>query len=150
MYVGHEVFIKVTLFQEICSAPNNSRLCGCKHYTRLAQNRFPEKKMLVNFMMETARTEVTSIRRRNYIEKSTWRTHQCFVPFDSRIHVESSTSNQCRNFHVDLPFKIDENSTNFPRGISTSKQWQIDEDVSTGKKMFGRNQLKSLKYKNFF
>ena len=92
--------------------------------------------------METARTEVTSIRRR--------RTYQYFVAFDSRIHVESSTSNRCRNFHVDLPFKIDENSTNFPRGISTSKQWQIDEDVSIGKKMFGRNQLKSLKYKNFF
>ena len=89
--------------------------------------------MLVNFTMETARTEVTSIRRRNYIEKSTWRTHQYFVAFDSRIHDESSTSNRCRNFHVDLPFKTDENSTNFPRGISTSKQWRRcvhwEEDV---------------------
>ena len=82
--------------------------------------------------METASTEVTSIWRRNDIEKSTWRTHRYFVDFESRIHVEISTSNRCHNFHVDSPFKIDLISTNFPRGISTSNRWRIDEDVSIG------------------
>ena len=45
--------------------------------------------------METASTEVTSIWRRNDVEKSTWRTHQYFVDFEGRIHVEISTSNRC-------------------------------------------------------
>ena len=89
--------------------------------------------MLENDRMETASTEVTSIWRRNDIEKSTWRTHRYFVDFESRIHVEISTSNRCHNFHVDSPFKIDEISTNFPCGISTSNRWRIDEDVSIGK-----------------
>ena len=75
--------------------------------------------MLGNNTMETASTEVTSIRRRNNVEKSTWKTHRYFVDFESRIHVEISTSNRCHNFHVDSPFKIDVVSTNFPRGIST-------------------------------
>ena len=88
--------------------------------------------MLGNDWMETTSTEVTSIRRLNDIEKTTWRTHQYFVDFESRIHVEISTSNRCHNFHVDSPFKIDEISTNFPRGISTSNRWWIDEDVSIG------------------
>ena len=35
---------------------------------------------------------------------------------------------------MDLPFKIDVISTNFPRGNSTSNRWRIDEDVSIGKK----------------
>ena len=34
---------------------------------------------------------------------------------------------------MDSPFKIDVISTNFPRGISTSNRWRIDEDVSIGK-----------------
>ena len=87
--------------------------------------------MLVNFTMETARTEVTSIRRR--------RTHQYFVTFDSRIHVVISTwiclsklMKIQQTFHVEL------------------RHQSNGEDVSIGKKMFGRNQLKSLKYKNFF
>ena len=80
--------------------------------------------------METASTEVTSIRRRNNVEKSTKRTHRYFVDFESRIQVEISTSNWCHGFHVDLPFKIYVISTNFPRGISTSNRWRIDEDVS--------------------
>ena len=88
--------------------------------------------MSENDRMETASTEVTSIWRRNDIEKSTWRTHRYFVDFEIRIHVEISTSNQCHNSHVDSPFKIDIISTNFPRGISTSNPWQIDEDVSIG------------------
>ena len=46
-----------------------------------------------------------------------------FVDFESRIQVEISTRNRCHNFHMDSPFKIDEISTNFPRGISTSDQW---------------------------
>ena len=59
-------------------------------------------------------------------------THQSLVDFESRIHVEISTSNRCHNFHVDLPFKIDEISRNFPRGISTVNRWRINEDVSIG------------------
>ena len=88
--------------------------------------------MLVNNAMETASTEVTSIRRRNNVEKSTWKTHRYFVDFESRIHVEISTSNRCHNFHVHSPFKIDVISTNFPLGIATSNRWRIDEDVSIG------------------
>ena len=76
--------------------------------------------MLQNDRMETASTEVTSIQRRKDIEKFTWRIHQYFVDFESRIHFEISTSNQCHNFHVDLLFKIDEILTNFPRGILMS------------------------------
>ena len=90
--------------------------------------------MLGNDRMETAsrEREVTSIRRRYDIEKSTWRTHRYFVDFESRIHVEIPTSNRCHSFHMDLSFKIDEISTKFPRGISTSNRWKIDEDVSIG------------------
>ena len=84
--------------------------------------------------METVSTEVTSIQRRNDIEKSTWKTHRYFVDFESRIHVNISTSNRCHNLHVDLPFKINVNLTNFPRGISTSNRWRIDEGVSIGRK----------------
>ena len=68
----------------------------------------------------------------NGIEKSTWKTHRYFVDFESRIHVEISRSNRCHNVHVDSPSKIAEISTNFPRGISTSNQWRIDEDVPIG------------------
>ena len=45
--------------------------------------------MLGNDRMETASTEIMSIRRRNDIKKSTLRTHQYFVNFESRIYVES-------------------------------------------------------------
>ena len=83
--------------------------------------------------METASTEVKSIWRQNDIAKSTWRTHRYFVDFESRIHVEISTSNRCHNFHVDSPFKINVISTNFPRWISMSNRWRIDKDVSIGK-----------------
>ena len=72
--------------------------------------------------METASTEV----------KSRGKTHRYFVDFESQIHVEIFTLNRCHNFHTDSPFKIDEISTNFPRGISTSNKWRIDEDVSIG------------------
>ena len=61
--------------------------------------------MLGNDSMETASTALTSIRRRNGIVKSTWRTHRYFVDFESQIHVE----------------------------ISTSNRWRIDEDVSIGR-----------------
>ena len=80
--------------------------------------------------METENTEATSNRRRNDIEKSTWKTHQYFVDFENQVHVEIPTSNRYHNFHMVSPFKIDEISTNFPRGISTSNRWRIDEDVS--------------------
>ena len=88
--------------------------------------------MLGNDRMETVSTKVTSIRRRNDIEESTWRAHRYFVDFESQIHVEISTLNRCHNFHVDSPFKIDEISTNFTRGISTLNRWRIDKDVSIG------------------
>ena len=88
--------------------------------------------MLGNDTMETVSTEITSIRRRNDIEKLTWRTHRYFVDFESGIHVEISMSNRCHNFHADSPFKIDVIWTNFPRGISTSNRWRIDEDVPIG------------------
>ena len=82
---------------------------------------FPEQKMLKNDRKEIASKAITSIRHWNDIEKSTWRTHRYFVDFESRIHVEIST-----------PFKIDEISWNFPRGILTSNRWRMDEDVSIG------------------
>ena len=50
--------------------------------------------MLGNDRMEAMRTGATSIRRRNNIEKSMWRTHRYFVNFESRMHVEISTSNR--------------------------------------------------------
>ena len=88
--------------------------------------------MLESDRLETENTAVTLIRHRNEIEKSTWRTHRYFIDFATRLHVEISTSNRCHNFHVDSLFKIDEISTNFLCGISTSNRWQIDEDVSIG------------------
>ena len=89
--------------------------------------------MFENDRKDTASKAVTSIRHQNDIEKSTWKILWYFFDFESRIHVEISTSNRCHNFHVDLSFKIDETLTNFPRGISTSNRWRIDEDVSIGK-----------------
>ena len=86
--------------------------------------------MLENNKMATTSTEVTSIQRRNKVEKFTWRNHRYFVDFESRMHVEISKSNRCHNFHVDSPFKIDVVSTIFPRGISTSNRWRFDKDVS--------------------
>ena len=80
--------------------------------------------------MATTSTDVTSIQ--NDIEKSAWKSHRYFVDFESRIYVESSTSNRWHNFHVDSHFKIDEISTNFPRGIFAPNRWQIDEDVAIG------------------
>ena len=44
--------------------------------------------MLGNNTMETASTEVMSIRSRNNVEKS---RHRYLVDFESRIHVEIST-----------------------------------------------------------
>ena len=90
--------------------------------------------MLENDRMETASTEVTSIFRRNDIEESTWRTHRHFADFESRIHVEISTSNR-RHIHVDSSFKIDVISANFPRGISTSNRcvhWFLSAAFSEG------------------
>ena len=92
--------------------------------------------MLGNNTMESASTEVTSIRCRSNVEKSMWKTHQYFVHFESQIHVETSTSNRCHIFHVDSPFKMYVISTNFPRGISTSNRWRIDKDVSIGRWTF--------------
>ena len=89
--------------------------------------------MLENDRKETvSKAAVMLIPHQSNIEKSTWRSHQYFVDFESGIHVEISTSNRCHNFHMDLPFKIEEISTNFPRRVSMSNRWQINKDVSIG------------------
>ena len=111
---------------------NIVEITSTQHYIRLAYNRFPEYKMLGNDGMETASTTITSIRRWSNIEKSTWRTNQYFVDFESPIPVKISTSNRCHKFHLDSLFKINEISANFPRGVSTLNRWQIDENVSIG------------------
>ena len=88
--------------------------------------------MLENDRIESTSREVTSIRRRNDIEKSTRKTQWYFIDFESGIHVETSTSKRCHNLHVDSSFKIDVILTNFPRRISMSNRWRFDEDVSIG------------------
>ena len=93
--------------------------------------------MLENNTTETASTEVTSIRRRKNVKKSMWKTHRYFVYFESRTHVEISTSNRCHNFQVDSPFKIDVISTNFPRGISTSNRCEMTRMCPLGFMYYG-------------
>ena len=83
--------------------------------------------MLGNDTMETASTEVS----RFDVETTSKSPRGKLIDILSILKVES-TSNRCHNFHVDSPFKIDVISTNFPRGISTSNRWRIDEDVSIG------------------
>ena len=83
-------------------------------------------------MNGNSNTAVSSVWCRHDIEKSTCRTNRYFVDFKSQNHVEIITLNRCHNFHVQLLFKIDEISTNFPCRISTSNRWRIDEDVSIG------------------
>ena len=61
-----------------------------QHYTRFAYNRFPVYKMFENDRKETVSKAVTSIRHHNNTEKSTWKFHQYFVNFESRIHIEIS------------------------------------------------------------
>ena len=95
--------------------------------------------MLGNDTMETASTEVTSIRHWNDIEKSTWKTHRYFVNFESRVYVEISMLNRCHNFHVDSPFKVDVISMNFPCRIWTWNWWRIHKDVSIGLKRGGKS-----------
>ena len=92
--------------------------------------------MLGNDRMKTTSTEVTSIPRRNDIQKLTWRTYRYFVDFESRILIEMSTSNRCYNFYLDPSFKVDVISTNFLRVTLMSKQWRIDKDVSIGIREF--------------
>ena len=95
--------------------------------------------------METASTEVTSIRRRNNIEKSTRK----LIDILPLLKVESTSKFlgriAVRIAVVDSPFKIDEILTNFPRGISTSNQWRIDEDVPIREGL-----LKQLSDKNLY
>ena len=75
--------------------------------------------MLGNNTMETTSKEVTSIRRRNNVEKSTWGTHRYFVDFESQIYVEISTSNRCQKFPLGFTFQ---NRCNFDE-LST---WNFD------------------------
>ena len=46
------------------------------------------------------------------------------IDFDDQIDVKLSTLNRIHLFHMDLPFIIDEISTNFVRGISMSNRWR--------------------------
>ena len=111
---------------------NIVEVTSTQHYIRLVQNWFPEQKMFENDRKELASKKVTSIWHRNGIEKSTWKADRNFVYFESRIHVEISTSNWCHSFQVDSPIKIDEISTKFPRRISIPSWGRIDKDVSIG------------------
>ena len=72
--------------------------------------------MSENDTMETASTEVMSIRRRNDIENSTWTTHRYLkvAGFESRIHVDLSMLNRFHDFPVDSSFKIHVFLRNFP------------------------------------
>ena len=97
-------------------------------FRKLHSTKWKQESML----RQATSLEVTSIRHRNDIEKSTWRTHRYFIDFESRIDAELSTSNRCHLFHVHLPFIINEISTNFRCGISMSNRWRIDENVPTG------------------
>ena len=88
--------------------------------------------MLENDRKETvSKAAVMLIPHQSNVEKSTWRSHQYFVDFESGIHVEISTSNRCHNFHMDLPFRIEEISTNFPRRVSRSNRWQIYQPANS-------------------
>ena len=75
--------------------------------------------------MKTASTEVTSIRRRNDIEKTMRKTHQYFINLKIRTYIKISTLNWCHNFLVDSPFKIHVISTNFPFHESNKKCLQV-------------------------
>ena len=89
--------------------------------------------MLENDRIETESTEVTSIRRRNDMEKNPLgELIEYFVDFESRIYVGICTSDRCPNFHAILSFKIGVISTNLPRGISMSNRWRLVKDVSIG------------------
>ena len=83
--------------------------------------------MFKNDRRGTASKSVTSVRHRIDIVKYMRRTHRHFVDFQSRIHIEISTSNRCHNFHVNSPFILDEISTNFPRGISRCVHVWLEE-----------------------
>ena len=78
-----------------------AEITSTQHYIKLAYNRFIEQKMFGNDRMETISTIVLSLSRPSSIENSTWRTHQYFVNFESRIHDKIFTSNRCHNFHLD-------------------------------------------------
>ena len=106
----------------------NVEATSTSYYTRLALEYVARAE--IDRMETLTSTKITSIWRRKNVEKSTWRTHRCFIDFESEIHVDFSTSNRCHNFHVDSLFKIDEISMNFLRGISTSNRWRINEDLS--------------------
>ena len=76
------IFVSVMLKKiKIIFTPIHLRCCKNSH-----------RIMLGNDTMETASTEVTSVRRRNDIEKPTTKTYRYFVDFESRIHVEISMS----------------------------------------------------------
>ena len=101
--------------------------------------------------MEPTSTEITSIRRLNDIEKSTRRTHRYFIDFESGIHVKTSMSNRCHNFHVDSLFKIDVISTNFLRRTSMSNRSPSTKMCPLGyKKVLRKNKLFIFQLEDFF
>lgn len=82
-------------------------------------------------LCQAASLEVMLVRHRNNIEKTMWKTHQCFIDFESQMDIELSTANQYL-FPKDLPFIINELLPDFWHGISMLNQWWIDKDVSIG------------------
>ena len=58
-------------------------------------------------LCQAASLEVMLVRHRNNIEKTMWKTHQCFIDFESQMDIELSTANQYL-FPKDLPFIINE------------------------------------------
>ena len=113
MNIGIIIFVSVILKKikitftpiQLCCCKNSQRIrsnssnisdyvsivgiTSTQHYTRIAQNRFPEQKMLGNDTMEIVSTEVTSIRRQNDIEKSTWKFS--LIDILSILKVESTS-----------------------------------------------------------
>ena len=79
--------------------------------------------MFENDRKELASKEVTSIWHRNGMEKSTWKADRYFVDFESRIHVEISTSNRCHSFTYQNRWNLDEVSTqNFDTELMANRQ----------------------------
>ena len=93
--------------------------------------------------METASTQVTSIQRRNDIEKSTWK----LIEISSILKVES-TWKFPRRIDVIISTWIHlSKSMKFRQTVEMSNRWRIDEDVFIGCATFKVKNIESLFYK---
>ena len=68
--------------------------------------------------------QVMLIWHRNDVEKTTRKTHQYFINFESWIDVELTTSTWCHLFDLDSPFILDELLKNFHCGILDAKSME--------------------------